>query len=210
MRAPPRLRGGVAARLGWLLLGLCLFGTGIVAYLESGLGLPPWDVLHQGIAEHTPLSFGAANVVVGLTVLVIAWALGARLGLATWLNATLVGVVIIALTSIEGVDRLSNQPLGVRLAILAAGVTMIGAGSGFYLGAAYGAGPRDSLMVVGAHRTGHRIAVVRTAIEITVLVAGFLLGGTVGIGTAVFALAVGPSVEASFWVLERSRLTRGA
>ena len=92
MRAPPRLRGGLSARVAVLLLGLFLFACGIVAFLESELGLPPWDVLHQGIAEHSALSFGEANIVVGVVVLVAAWLLGARVGVATFLNCECAGV----------------------------------------------------------------------------------------------------------------------
>jgi len=206
VRTPPTLRGGLAARLALLALGLALFAAGIVAFLESGLGLPPWDVLHQGIDERTPLSFGEANIAVGVTVLVLAWLLGARVGIGTFANATLIGAFVIGLTSLESVQRLSEQPLSVRIALLAAGVALTGAGSGFYLGAALGAGPRDSLMVVGAQRTSVRIAVVRGALELSALAAGLALGGTAGVGTVAFALLVGPAVESSFWALERAGL----
>ena len=207
MRAPPRIRGGVALRLGVLVGGLFLFALGIVAFLESRLGLSPWDVLHQGIAEHTPLSFGGANIVVSVLVLALAWALGARVGIGTLANAVLVGGFIVLLTSIGAVQDLADEPLGVRIALLAAGVLLTGAGSGIYLAAALGAGPRDSLMVVSAHRLGRRISVVRVALELCALGLGIALGGTFGAGTVAFALLIGPSIEASFWLLERSPLT---
>ena len=207
MRAPPRLRGGLAARLVSLVAGLFLFAAGIVAFLESRLGLSPWDVLHQGISRHTPLSFGEANIVVGAVVVAIAWLLGARIGLATVANAVLVGTFVDLLTSIGAVNDLGGSPLGVRVGLLAAGVAFIGLGSGFYLGADFGAGPRDSLMVVGSKRLSLRIAVMRGAIEVLALAAGIALGGTVGVGTIVFALLVGSSVEGSFWLLGRARLT---
>ncbi len=206
-RTPPRLRGGRAARLAFLLLGLVVFAAGIVAFLESELGLPPWDVLHQGIAARTPLSFGAANIAVGVTVLGLAWALGARIGIGTIANATLIGAFVIALTSVETVDRLSEQPLSVRLALLVAGVALTGAGTGLYLGAGLGAGPRDSLMVVGAERTSVRIAAVRAGLELSALAAGLALGGTAGVGTVAFALLVGPAVEGSFAALRWAGLT---
>ena len=206
MRAPPVLRGGLVARLCSLVFGLALFAAGIVAFLESKLGLPPWDVLHQGIAQRTPLSFGEANIVVGVAVLAFAWTLGARVGVGTVANATLIGAFVIALTSVEGVDRLSEQPLGVRVVFLVAGVVLAGLGSGFYLGAGLGAGPRDSLMVVGAERTSTRIAVVRGALEVSALAAGLALGGTAGVGTVAFALLVGPAVEGSLWALTRAGL----
>jgi uncharacterized protein len=207
MRAPPRIRGGLALRLGVLVSGLFLFALGIVAFLESRLGLSPWDVLHQGISEHTPLSFGGANIVVSVIVVTLAWLLGARVGIGTLANALLVGGFIVLLTSIGAVQDLADAPLGVRIGLLAAGVLLTGAGSGIYLAAALGAGPRDSLMVVGAHRLGQRIAVVRVALELCALGLGIALGGTFGVGTVVFALMIGPSIEASFWALERSRLT---
>jgi uncharacterized protein len=188
------------------VLGLFLFAAGIVAFLESRLGLSPWDVLHQGIARHSPLSFGLANIAVGLVVLTVAWLLGAKIGIGTLANAVLVGAFIQLLTSLGAIDRLSDQGLGVRLALVASGVALVGLGSGLYLGADLGAGPRDSLMLVGTQRTSLRIAVVRGALELGALVAGFVLGGTVGLGTVAFALLIGPSVEASFWALERSGL----
>jgi uncharacterized membrane protein YczE len=188
------------------MLGLLLFAVGVVFFLESKLGLAPWDVLHQGIAKHTPLSFGAATIVVGLLVLVLAAVLGARVGLGTFANAVLVGVFIIGLTAIGSVRGLADQPLGVRIGLLTVGLPLIGVGSAFYLAANLGAGPRDSLMVVGALRLPLRIALVRAGLELTALVAGVVLGGTVGIGTLVFAVGVGPSVEASFWLFQRSGL----
>jgi len=207
MRAPPRIRGGFVLRLGVLVSGLFLFALGIVAFLESKLGLAPWDVLHQGIANHMPLSFGEANIVVSVLVVTLAWLLGARVGIGTLANAVLVGGFIVALTSIGVVQNLSHESLGVRIGLLVAGVLLTGAGSGIYLAAALGAGPRDSLMVVGAYRLGRRIAVVRAALELCALVLGIALGGTFGAGTVAFAILIGPSIEASFWLLDRTRLT---
>jgi len=207
MRAPPRIRGGLALRLGVLALGLFMFALGIVAFLESRLGLSPWDVLHQGIARHTPLSFGEANIAVSVLVVTLAWLLGAKVGIGTVGNAVLVGAFIVGLTSIGAVQDLAHQPLGPRIALLVAGVVLTGAGSGVYLAAALGAGPRDSLMVVGSHRLGRRISLVRIGIELCALAAGIALGGTFGFGTVVFALLIGPSVEASCWLLGRTPLT---
>lgn len=197
-------------RLAALAAGLFLFAAGIVCFLESGLGLPPWDVLHQGIAGHTPLSFGQANAAVGVAVLVTAWLLGARIGIGTFANAILIGGFLELLTRIGPVERLSEEPLAARIGLLALGVAAIGLASGLYLGAHLGAGPRDSLMVVGAQRTPLRIGVVRGLIELSALAAGIALGGTVGVGTLAFALLVGPSVEASFWLLGRSPLAAAA
>ncbi len=202
-----RLRGGVATRSISLLLGLFLFALGLVLQFESGLGLPPWDVLNQGISEHTSLSFGQANIGVALCVLAVASALGARIGVATIANAVLLGVFADLLLSLDGITALADASLGTRIALLLGGIGIVGLGSAFYLGAAMGAGPRDSLMVVTVRRTGRRIGIVRAAIEVPVAVAGLALGGTVGIGTVVFAFGVGLAVEAGCALVARLGLT---
>jgi len=189
------------------MLGLFLCAVGILLFLESRLGLPPWDVLHQGIAKRTPLSFGEANIVVGSVVLVVAWALGARVGIGTVANAVFIGSFVAVLQPLHAVQELAGSPLAARVALLGLGLVAFGTGSAFYIGAALGAGPRDSLMLVGARRTGIRIGGVRALIEVSVLAAGYLLGGVVGLGTVVFAALIGPSVEASFWLLSRTPLT---
>jgi uncharacterized membrane protein YczE len=202
----PRVRGGLWARAGVLVAGLFVFAAGIVALLESGLGLSPWDVLHDGLAARTGLSFGAASVVVSLLVLVLAWSLGAPLGVGTVANAVLVGAFVEALTAIGGLERLADAPLAARLLLLAAGVLLMAVGTALYLGAGFGAGPRDSLMVVGAERLRARVGLVRSVLELAVLGAGVALGGTVGVGTILFALGIGPAVEACFTLFERSPL----
>ena len=206
MHAAPVLRGGRVARAVWLVVGLLLFACGVVAFLESRLGLPPWDVLHQGIANHTPLSFGLANELVAVLVLFLAWWLGSKPGPGTIANAALIGLFIAVVQPLGFVQHLSTWPLAARVVLLAFGLVLFGVGSAFYIGAAYGAGPRDSLMLVGALRTHTRIGVVRAALEGTVLLAGFALGGHVGIGTLVFAALIGPSVEGSFWLISRAPL----
>src|SRR5262249_12980660 len=158
----------------------------------------------------TPLSFGLANIAVSIVVVVGAWLLGARIGIGTVANAVLVGSFIQALTAIGAVDRLSESSLGVRIGLLALTMPLIGIGSALYLGAWFGAGPRDSLMVVGSERTGLRLGVVRAALELGVLGVGFALGGTVGAGTVVFALGVGPALEAGFWLVRRVGLAAAA
>ena len=206
MLAPPLVRGNTAARAGSLLAGLFLFALGIVLLLESELGLSPWDVLNQGVSERTPLSFGTANIAIALVVLVVARMLGARIGVGTVANAVLIGLMVDGLLDLDAISRLSEQPLGARIALMVTGILVIGAGSGFYIGAGMGAGPRDSLMLVLARRTGIRIGIVRGVLEAAVTVVGFALGGTVGIGTLAFVVGIGPSVELAFWTLERSPL----
>jgi uncharacterized membrane protein YczE len=189
-----------------LVAGLFIFAVAIVLQLESRLGLSPWDTLHQGLSRHTPLSFGMASVFVSVVVLLLAWRLGARIGIGTVANAVLVGSFIQGLTAIGPVDRLSESSLGVRIGLLVVAMLLIGIGSALYLGAWLGAGPRDSLMVVGGERTGLRLGIVRAVLELLALAAGFALGGTIGVGTIVFALGVGPALEGGFWVLQRSGL----
>src|SRR5207248_9281228 len=133
------------------------------------------------IARHTPLSFGEANITVSVLVLATAWLLGARVGVGTLANALLVGGFVQLLTSLPQIKHLAHDPLGVRIGLLAAGLALMGSGTGLYLGADLGAGPRDSLMVVGATRTRFRIGVVRAALELSALAAGAALGGTVGV-----------------------------
>lgn len=203
MRYAPRLRGGFAVRVAALFLGLLLIAVAIVCLLESRLGLAPWDVLHLGIARHSPLTIGTASVVVGLIVLLIAWGLGQPPGFGTVANAIAIGLFVDLLRSLEGVSRLSEAGVAGRGLLLVAGVVLFGVGSALYIGAGLGAGPRDSLMLVLSRRSGARIAVVRASIELVVLVIGFALGGIVGAGTVAVAFLLGPSVEGSFWLFTR-------
>lgn len=200
-RAHPRIRGGRAARLLSLSFGLFLFGLGIVLILESRLGLSPWDVLHQGIARHTPLSFGVANIVVGFAALVVGWLLGGHIGLGTFSNAGCIGAYVQGLTSIDGLATLQHWPLAARVGLLALGIAAMGVGTAFYVGADFGAGPRDTLMLVAAQRIGVRIGVARGGIELIALVGGILLGGHFGVGTFAFAVGIGISVELAFWLI---------
>ena len=204
MHAPPELHGGFVVRLVWLAFGLFLCSVGVVFFLESELGLPPWDVLHQGVAEQTGLSFGGANLVVSFVVLLGAWALRARLGLGTFLNATLVGLYLLVLLELDSVGELSEQGLAVRIGLIPIALLAFGTGTALYIGAAMGAGPRDSLMLVTSRLLRVRIGLARAGIELSALLVGFALGGTAGLGTLIFALGIGPSVELAFWALERT------
>jgi uncharacterized protein len=195
------VRGGYAARYASLVFGLLLFALAIVLILESKLGLSPWDVLNQGLSKHTPLSFGMANVAVAIVVLGIGWSLGGRPGVGTIANAVLVGTFIQVLTSLSAVTDLAHDGLATRIVLLVLGIALIGPASAFYIGADFGAGPRDTLMLVGARRTRFRIGLVRGTLELIALGTGIALGGTFGIGTVLFAFLVGPIVEASFVLL---------
>ena len=204
------IRGGLAARLTSLVLGLFLCACGIVAFLEAGLGLPPWDVLHQGIAEQTALSFGEANLAVAVVVLVIAALAQAKIGIGTVLNAVLIGTFVIVLTAIDAVDQLAEAALAGRITLMLVALALFGIGSALYIAPDLGAGPRDSLMLVLSKRLHVRIGVSRTGLELAALLAGWALGGTVGIGTLVFALGIGPAVELSFRALARTPLVAPA
>ena len=204
MWAPPTVRGGPVVRWLSLLIGLALFAVGIVMLLESRLGLSPWDVLNQGIAKHTPLTFGIANTVAAIVVILVAWRLGATIGPGTVANAVVIGVLVEVLTRTHAFAGVEDESLLVRSLVLASGILVIGGASALYIGAALGAGPRDSLMLVLSQRTGRRAGLVRMVLESGVTAVGFALGGKVGIGTLAFALGIGPAIEVSFWLLGRS------
>lgn len=189
--------------LAWvrLLAGLWLFAAGVVLGLRSKLGVGPWDVLHDGIRQVTPLSFGVATIAVGLVLLLAGAVAGVRPGPGTLVNMVIIGIFSDAmLASGIGAD-LDARGLPMRLAAVAVGVGLVALGSALYIGAGLGSGPRDSLMLAIAARTGLRVGVVRALIETTVLVAGVLLGGSAGIGTILFAFGIGPAVEVAFRLL---------
>jgi uncharacterized membrane protein YczE len=182
-----------------LLAGLWLFGTGEALLVASHLGNTPWTVLAQGLSRHSALSIGAATFAISLVVL-LAWIpLRERPGLGTIANAVVIAVAI------DVMLRVLPQPhaeVG-RLAEVLAAIASIGIGSGLYLTTWLGPGPRDGWMTGMARRTGVPIATVRLSIEITALVAGWLLGGRVGLGTVVFALSIGYAVAGSMTLLAR-------
>jgi uncharacterized membrane protein YczE len=177
-------------RLTQLYLGLLLYGFSLALVVEAGLGLAPWDVLHQGLARVTGLSIGTWVVLMSVAVLLLWIPLRQRPGLGTLSNAVLVGVSLDAsLAVLPDLDGLA-----VRGAALLAGVGLNAVATAAYIGARLGPGPRDGLMT-GIAARGHSVRVVRTAIEVAVLVTGVLLGGTVGIGTLVYAVGIGPLVH---------------
>jgi uncharacterized membrane protein YczE len=195
----------VIRRLPGLLVGLVLFGVGIALMAASGLGLGPWEVLHQGIANRTGLALGTVSILVGIPVLALWWPLGERPGIGTILNIALIGVATNLTLPLlpRPTDALP------QLAMSVGGVLVIGMGSGLYLAADLGPGPRDGLMTGLHHRFGWSIRRARTGIELIVLVVGFLLGGTVGLGTILFAFGIGPVVQAFLRVFDREgRVTR--
>ncbi len=182
-------------RLPRLVIGLVLCGVAFGLTIEANLGLDPWDVLHQGISEHTGVPIGQVTTLLGLLILVAWIPLRERIGLGTVLNALLIGTVMDILR--EAVADPTTLP--VRWGMLIAGLILAGPGIGLYIGARLGPGPRDGIMT-GLAQRGPSIRVVRTGIELVALAAGWALGGTVGIGTLLFAVTIGPNAQ--FW-LER-------
>jgi uncharacterized membrane protein YczE len=179
------------ARLAQVVVGLTLFGIGEGLVVASELGNSPWSVFAEGLEVQTPLSIGAATFATSAVVLLCWIPLGERrLGLGTLLNAVIIAVMIdVTLWAVPALEV-----LGVRWAAVFGGIALVGIGSGLYLTADLGPGPRDGLMT-GIHaRTGRPIWAVRTGIESSVVLAGFALGGTVGAGSLLFALLVGPAV----------------
>ncbi|GHO42627.1 membrane protein [Ktedonospora formicarum] len=190
-------------RLLCVCVGLALYALGIVLTFRSGLGLDPWDVLHQGISRHTPLSFGTANIAIGALLIVLCLFFRVYPGVGTVLNMLLIGSLVDLFLRLNVVPDLGDAGLFWRLLVNVAGVGVIGLGTAFYITPRMGAGPRDSLMLYLHQRTKLRLAIVRVSIEVCVLVIGFLLGGTVGFGTLIFAGGIGPAVEGSFYVLRK-------
>ncbi|WP_375490021.1 YitT family protein [uncultured Jatrophihabitans sp.] len=176
-----------AQRTARLLSGLLLYGVSDALLIQAGLGVDPWDVLHQGLARTLGLQVGTWSIIVGAVVLMLWVPLRQRPGIGTLANVVLVGLAIdVTVWCVPAPHRLV-----VQIAVMLAGVVLNGLATGLYIGAGMGPGPRDGLMT-GLAARGHSVRVARTAIEVTVLVAGWLLGGSVGVGTVVYALGIGP------------------
>jgi uncharacterized membrane protein YczE len=186
-----------------LLAGIVLYGVTAAMLVLAGLGLDPWDVLHQGLSRTFGLGIGTWAIIVSLAVLALWRPLHQRPGPGTVVNALLVGVVI------DIVLSLVHPPhaLAPRIAVLVVAVIGNGVATGLYIGAGLGPGPRDGLSV-GIAARGHSMRVVRTVIEATILLIGFLLGGTVGVGTLVYALAIGPITHFTIPALAPPERTR--
>lgn len=200
------LSPAILPRLPGLLLGLAVFGLGIALMARAGLGLGPWEALHQGIEFRTGIPMGTVSILLGVPILALWWPLGQRPGLGTLLNVLLIGTA----TNVGNAVIPGAVGPPAQLAMMVAGVLVIGLGSGLYLSADLGPGPRDGLMVGVHRRFGWSIRKARTAIEVGVLVAAWLLGGTIGLGTVVFAFGIGPVVQVMLGVFDREgRVARG-
>ncbi len=179
-------------RLIQLFAGLFIFGLSTAMMIRSDLGLNPWDVFHQGVDDRTPLSFGTIVIITGAVVMLLWIPLRQRPGLGTICN-----MIVIGLAADFGLRLIPNiDSLPVAMVMLVAGIVLNGVATSVYIGVGLGPGPRDGLMTGLATRTGWSIRTVRTGIELTILAIGWALGGTVGLGTVLFAVAIGPLVHA--------------
>jgi uncharacterized membrane protein YczE len=197
---PPRLR-----RLTQLYAGLLMYGISASMLLLAGLGVDPWDVLHQGLSRRLGLGVGTWAIIVSVFVLLFWIPLRQRPGFGTVSNLIVVGLTIDAILATVA----PVHGLGARVVVMCGGVLLNGIATGAYIGAGLEPGPRDGLMT-GLAARGHSIRVVRTCIEITVLLTGWLLGGTVGIGTVVYALGIGPIAHLSIPLLAIKPASRAA
>ncbi|MBT2382204.1 YitT family protein [Streptomyces sp. ISL-11] len=181
----------LARRLLQLYVGLALYGVSAGLQLRAGLGLAPWDVLNQGVARHTGISIGTASIIIGAAVLLLWIPLRQRPGLGTVSNVLVIGLAMDATLGLTP----APHSLWLRIPLLAFAVVLCAAATGLYISARFGPGPRDGLMTGLHRRTGRSLRLVRTCIEVTVLATGFALGGSVGAGTVLYALAIGPLAQ---------------
>lgn len=187
-----QLRAGrMPRRLLQLVVGLAIYGASMALVVRAALGVIPWDVLHTGLIQHLPLSFGQMSIVVSLTVLLVWIPLRQMPGLGTVANVFLVGIAAdLTLATVPPVDALAA-----RVALLVVGIVLNGMATAMYIGSQLGPGPRDGFMTGLARCSGHSIRRVRTAIEVAVVGFGWTLGGAVGLGTVLYALAIGPLAQ---------------
>lgn len=184
----------IIRRLVQLYAGLFLYGLSMALMVRAALGLNPWDVFHQGVADRTPLSFGTVVIITGAIVLLLWIPLRQRPGIGTISN-----LIVIGLAADFGLSLIPEvQALPIRTGMFVSGIFLNGVATSAYIGVGLGPGPRDGLMTGLAARTGWSIQIVRTGIELTVLAVGWGLGGTVGIGTVLYAVTIGPIVH---WTL---------
>lgn len=187
-----QLRAGrLTRRVVQLFVGLTLYGVSMAMMLRSGLGLDPWDVFHAGVARHVPVSMGTVVIVTGVLVLALWIPLRQVPGLGTVANALWLGVALDLTLAVLP----QAHDLRVQVPLLLGGVILNGLAGALYIGSQLGPGPRDGLMTGLARRTGGSLRLLRTGIEVTVLALGWVLGGTVGVGTVLYALAIGPLVQ---------------
>lgn len=183
-----------------LVFGLFLYALGIVVTMNAQIGYAPWDVLHVGLAKTIGMSVGVVSIIVGVVIGLITIMLGEKLGLGTILNMVLIGLFLDLLFAFHLIPVASNYLIGIIMLVI--GLFIIALASYFYIGSAFGAGPRDSLMVALTRRTGLPVGVCRGTIEVLAVVIGWKLGGMVGIGTIISAFLIGFCVQVTFKLLK--------
>lgn len=187
-------------RFSRLILGLFLYAVGIVVTMSAHIGYAPWDVFHVGLGKVAGMSIGNASIITGLVIGIITIILGEKLGLGTILNMVLIGFFLDIIMKLHIIPVLDNMFLGIIMLIV--GLFIISLASYFYIGSSFGAGPRDSLMVALTRKTGLSVGLCRGSIELIAAIVGWLLGGMLGIGTVISALAIGFCVQTSFKLLK--------
>lgn len=181
-----------------LIAGLFLYAVGVVLTIHAGLGLAPWDIFHQGLSLHFPLTMGQASITASCIILIIDFALKEKIGLGTVLNVILIGAFMDMLMIFHLIP-VFEQPI-MQLLMLITGMVTIGFASYVYIRPGLGTGPRDGLMVALCKKTGKSVRAVRAGIDITVSAVGFLLGGSLGLGTVIMAVCLGPVMQ---WIFRR-------
>ncbi len=185
-----------SSRLLRLIWGLFLYALGIVVTINANIGYTPWDVFHVGFANTIGITIGTASIITGVAIGVIAIVLGEKLGIGTILNMILIGVFLDMILAINIIPVASNLILGIIMMIV--GLFIIALASYFYIGSAFGAGPRDSLMVALIRKTGLSVGVCRGSIELIAVFVGWRFGGMIGIGTIISAFVIGVCVQTTF------------
>lgn len=188
-----------ARRTGLLLSGLLVSSVGITMMLQANVGLEPWSVLQQGIAQTCGITYGVSSILVGAAVILIAIVCGERVGLGTVANIILCGVFIDTLLALGWIPKMEGLASGVLM--LLAGLELLALGTWMYMRSALGSGPRDALMVAMARKTGRSVGLCRAAVEVVIILVGWRLGGQVGLGTVISALGLGTLFNLNFALL---------
>ena len=183
-----------------VIIGLILYALGIIISIKANIGYAPWEVFHVGLANTTGISIGMATIIVGIIIVIIVTIMGEKLGLGTIASMLLTGIFMDIILIIDFLPLASNLITGIAMLII--GLFFISIGTYFYIKSAFGVGPRDNLMVVLARKIKIPVGVCRCIIELSVLVIGWLLGGMVGIGTAISVIAIGFCIQITFKVLK--------
>ena len=182
-----------------MLFGIFLYALGIVITIKANIGYAPWDVFHIGLTNTFGLSIGFFSIIVGVLIVIVVLLLGEKIGFGTILNAIFIGIFIDLIIFFDIIPIPGSMVIGVPM--LVAGLFVISIGSYFYIGSAFGAGPRDSLMVVLTRRTRIPVGICRSIIELSVTVIGWFLGGMVGVGTVISIIGIGFCIQITFKIL---------